>query len=163
MKVRKGKQTCSDNDSVICKVVISVCLIVCMSGSYRVSHETWQLVDSFECLLSYQVLYIKGCLQFMLLKIFYSKMFCFEINFIIIILPSDVFLLFSFVLKNLTNYGRRHLKLFTNCHVSWDTLYLKLHRFKASSPLVFGLYWLTYTSFVARHVESKIQHYLACF
>ena len=32
-------------------------------------------------------------------------------------------LLFSFVSKNLTNYGRRHLKLFTNCHVSWDTLY----------------------------------------
>ena len=24
---------------------------------------------------------------------------------------------------NLTNYGRRHLKLFTNCHVSCDTLY----------------------------------------
>ena len=23
-----------------------------------------------------------------------------------------------------TVYGRRHLKLFTNCHVSWDTLYL---------------------------------------
>ena len=29
-------------------------------------------------------------------------------------------LLFSFVSKNLTNYGRRHLKLFTNCRVSWD-------------------------------------------
>ena len=27
------------------------------------------------------------------------------------------------VLNNLTNYGRRHSKLFTNCHVSWDTLY----------------------------------------
>ena len=27
------------------------------------------------------------------------------------------FLLFSFVSKNLTNYGRRHLKLFTKCHV----------------------------------------------
>ena len=33
------------------------------------------------------------------------------------------FFLFSFVSKNLTNYGRRHLKLF-NCHVSWDTLYI---------------------------------------
>ena len=29
-----------------------------------------------------------------------------------------------FVIKlNLTNNGRRHFKLFTNCHVSWDTLY----------------------------------------
>ena len=34
------------------------------------------------------------------------------------------YLLFSLVLNNLTNYGRRHLKLCTNCHVSWDTLYL---------------------------------------
>ena len=34
------------------------------------------------------------------------------------------FILFSSVSKNLTNYGRRHLKLFTNCHVSWDTLYI---------------------------------------
>ena len=23
-----------------------------------------------------------------------------------------------------TAYGRRHLKLFINCHVSWDTMYL---------------------------------------
>ena len=32
-------------------------------------------------------------------------------------------LLFSLVSNNLTNYGRRHFKLFTNCYVSWDTLY----------------------------------------
>ena len=30
------------------------------------------------------------------------------------------FLLFSLVSNNLTNYGRRHFKLFTNCHVSWE-------------------------------------------
>ena len=23
-----------------------------------------------------------------------------------------------------TNYGRRHFKIFSNCHVSWDTLYI---------------------------------------
>ena len=28
-----------------------------------------------------------------------------------------------FGIKQLTNYGKRHAKLFTNCHVSWDTLY----------------------------------------
>ena len=27
--------------------------------------------------------------------------------------------------NNLTNYERRHSKLSTNCHVSWDTLYLR--------------------------------------
>ena len=31
---------------------------------YRVSHETWQLVNSFGCRLPYTVLGIKGCLQF---------------------------------------------------------------------------------------------------
>ena len=32
-------------------------------------------------------------------------------------------LLVTLVSNNLSNYGRRHLELFTNCHVSWDTLY----------------------------------------
>ena len=38
----------------------------------------------------------------------------------------------NFVLTNpwknqlsITVYGRRHLKLFINCHVSWDTLCIK--------------------------------------
>ena len=30
------------------------------------------------------------------------------------------------VSNNLENYGRRHFKIFTNCHVSWDTLYIPL-------------------------------------
>ena len=73
------------------------------------SHETWQLVNSLECFLPYTVLIYKNILQFILFKkIFY---FCY-------------FLLFSLVSNSLTN-GSRHFKLFTNCHVSWDTLYLK--------------------------------------
>ena len=32
-------------------------------------------------------------------------------------------LLVSLVSTNLTNYGRRQFKLFTNCDVWWDTLY----------------------------------------
>ena len=31
--------------------------------------------------------------------------------------------LVSLVSNNLSNFGIRHFKLFTNCHVSWDTLY----------------------------------------
>ena len=31
--------------------------------------------------------------------------------------------------NSLTNYGRRHFKLFTNCHVSWDTLYENIFGF----------------------------------
>ena len=34
-----------------------------------------------------------------------------------------------FVSNNLKNYGRRHFKIFTNCHVSWDTLYVFLYIF----------------------------------
>ena len=41
--------------------------------------------------------------------------------------PIQYFLLFSFVSNNLTNYERRHFKPFTNCHVSWDTLYNKIN------------------------------------
>ena len=36
----------------------------------------------------------------------------------------NIFSLFSLISNNLTNYGRRHFKLFTNWHVSWDTLYM---------------------------------------
>ena len=43
---------------------------------------------------------------------FKSYIFYCEINFIMINTSN-----------NLSNYGRRHFKLFTNCHVSWDTLY----------------------------------------
>ena len=35
-----------------------------------------------------------------------------------------------------TVYGRRHSKLFTNCHVSWDTLYLKYYQ-KYQKVLIF--------------------------
>ena len=35
-----------------------------------------------------------------------------------------IFLMLFLVLNNLTNYGRRHSKLFNNCHVSWDTLFI---------------------------------------
>ena len=35
-----------------------------------------------------------------------------------------MFIIFSWGSNNLTNYGKRHFKLFTNCHVSWDILYL---------------------------------------
>ena len=32
--------------------------------------------------------------------------------------------LVSLLSNNFSNYGRRHFKLFTNCHVSWNTLYI---------------------------------------
>ena len=41
--------------------------------------------------------------------------------FTIICLPNNIFC-YSLISNSLTNYGRRHFKLFTNCHVSWDTL-----------------------------------------
>ena len=42
---------------------------------YRVSHETWQLVNSFERLLPYTVLYIEDFSQFISLKKSFSQIF----------------------------------------------------------------------------------------
>ena len=38
-----------------------------------------------------------------------------------------IFLIILFCIKELKR--RRHLKLFTNCHVSWDTLYQTTEQF----------------------------------
>ena len=90
--------------------------------AYRVSHETWQFVNGFECLLPYIILDIEDFLKFISLMNSFSQIY-FTLNSISYNMTDMLyFLLFSFVSQNLTNYGRRHLKLCTNCHVSWDTL-----------------------------------------
>ena len=38
------------------------------------------------------------------------------------IIGIQYFSSFSLISNKLTNYGRRHFKLFINCHVLWDTL-----------------------------------------
>ena len=45
------------------------------------------------------------------------------IDFPIIRLPYNVNYYSLWYQTTLKNYGRRHFKIFTNCHVSWDTLY----------------------------------------
>ena len=93
---------------------------------YRVSHETWQLVNGFECLLPSIILDIR-LFQFISLTNSFTQIY-FTLKSIFYKMTAMLyFLLFSFVSQNLTNYGRRHLKLFTNCHVSWDTLYIYVH------------------------------------
>ena len=79
---------------------------------YRVSHETWQLVNSFECLLPYAVLDIKIFLQFILLKIFLLKYILLINQFYYNMGTMKYLLLFSLATNNLTYYGRRHFKLF---------------------------------------------------
>ena len=59
MKVFQSNRTCRSLYGVI--------------FNYRVSHETWQLMNSFKCLLPYAVLDIKHFLQFISLKIYYSN------------------------------------------------------------------------------------------
>ena len=89
---------------------------------YRVSHETWQLVNGFECFLPYIILDIIDFFQFSSLTNSFTQIYFTLKSIFYKMTVMLYFLLFSFVFKNLTNYGRRHLKLFTNCHVSWDTL-----------------------------------------
>jgi len=43
--------------------------------TYRVSDETWQMVNSFECLLPNTLLNIKDFLQFIALKIFFDQIY----------------------------------------------------------------------------------------
>ena len=81
--------------------------LVNMACRYRVSHETWQLVNNFKCLLPHTVLNIKDKKKY-LTRIYFT-----------------VKSILTLVSNKLSNYGRRHFKLFKNCHVPFDTLYLK--------------------------------------
>ena len=77
----------------------------------------------------FQIVYqiLKTLFQFISLTNFFSQIY-FTLKSIFYKMTAILyFLFFSFVSKNLTNYERRHLKLFTNCHVSWDTLYVLMH------------------------------------
>ena len=88
-----------------------------MVGIYRVSHETWQLVNGFECFLPYIILDIEDFIQFISLTHTFTQIY-FTLKSIFYKMTSMLyFLLFSFVSKNLTNYRRRPLKLLTNCYV----------------------------------------------
>ena len=82
-------------------------------------------MNGFECLLPYIILDIKDFFQFISLTNSFTQIY-FTLKSIVYKKTAILyFLLFSFVSKSLTNCGRRHLKLFTNCHASWDTLYLR--------------------------------------
>ena len=64
---------------------------------------------------------------YQILKAFSSLSFariCFTLELILLLFNSYIiFLLLSFQLNNSKSSGRRHSKLFTNCHVWWDALY----------------------------------------
>ena len=70
-------------------------------------------------------------------KIFYSNIFYFKYNCQIILF------VIRFDIKQLQKLWKktRHFKLFTNCHVSWDTLYLKIKLSILSPDLT--LYYLS--------------------
>jgi len=65
-----------------------------LDGSYRVSHETWQLVNSFECRLPYTVLDIKGCLLFISLKKSFAQIY-FALK--LILLLHDSYIIFFII------------------------------------------------------------------
>ena len=52
----------------------------------------------------------------------------------------------------LSNYGRRHFKLFTDCHVSWDTLYLILN---FSARIAFLKRKSSFSNLLSIYVECK--------
>ena len=122
IKFDRGKKS-KINIQLFTFVVVQTFLYCHNIGMYRVSQDTWQLVNSFECLLPPTVLDIKDLLQFVSLKKCLTHIY-FTLK--LILLYYELWLLYnillmSLVLNTLTNCGRRHSKLFTNCHVSWDT------------------------------------------
>ena len=87
-------------------------------------HDRWWIV--------FNVFFHDNCIRYLrffadyfVKQIFYSNIHLFEINFTIKLLPFSISLSLSLVSHNLTNYWRRHFKLFTNCHISSDTMYLE--------------------------------------
>ena len=69
-------------------------------AKYRVSHETWQLVNSVECRLPCTVSDIKGCLQFYLFKKSFAQVY-FTLKLILLWYDScTIFLLLSLTLNN---------------------------------------------------------------
>ena len=75
------------------------------------SHETWQLVNSLECLLPYTVLHMKDFSQFISLKNSFSQI-CSTLKSNLLFYECHIifFLFFSLVSNNFTNYGRRPFK-----------------------------------------------------
>ena len=63
-------------------------------------------------------------------------------------------LLVSLVSNKLTNYGRRHFKQFTNCHVSWDTLYIEFD-FKPC-PSIVKNNWVFIRFFDTGDLDNKV-------
>ena len=60
-------------------------------------------------------------------------------------------------INNFTNYGRRHSKLFINCHVSWDTMLCevsKLQDFISEKP---SQSWLNYKSTKRQKLAEFVQ------
>ena len=68
-------------------------------------------------------------------------------------MTAKYFLLFSLVSNKIKNYWRRHFKIFTNCHVSWDTLYLIEHTISYFNEYL--KYWQSLSLLTAN--KSKIQ------
>ena len=106
------------------------------------SHETWQLVNSFQCIPWYCVSYFRHFAVYFVKQIFYLNIYLFEINFTIILLPFS-FLSSSLVWNSLTNY-----------FVSWDTLYVRCFvghpvcTLFRGTPCMYAVYWYfsTFTS-----------------
>ena len=78
--------------------------------SYRVSHETWQLVNGFECLLSYIILDILDFFQFILLTNSFTQIF-FTLKSIFYKMTAICYISnFSLLYQRTYKLWRRHLK-----------------------------------------------------
>ena len=90
---------------------------------YRVSHETWELMKCYKCLLSQFVKLFEP--QENNIKFFMAAIFSkidFKVKYIWVKDLFNEINCIHYLISN-TVFGRRHSKPFINSHVSWDTLY----------------------------------------
>ena len=93
---------------------------LCEDTGCPTEHDSWWIV--FNVFFHDTELDVKDFLQFIFFLNLFLKYILLWNPFYYNMTAMKYFLLFSLVSNNLTDYGRRHFKLFTNCHVSWDTL-----------------------------------------
>ena len=90
-------------------------------------HDSSELMNSLECRLPNTGLDLKTFCSLVRQKnllfpyILICDRFYYNTTAILCLLLLSLHFLAS---NNLKNYGRRYFKIFTNCHVSWDTLLL---------------------------------------
>ena len=97
-------------------------MIIYLCTGCITKYDSWWLVLNVVFYILFYIL--KTCCGLFCFKNLFLKYILLWNQFYRKMTPIQYVLSFSLVSNNFRNYGRIHFKPFTNCHVSWDTLYV---------------------------------------